>query len=147
MELDINEFAVLLENRYENVTFETIYEDNLVLLTADLEVQEYFDDVLLKVKLAQSGYCSISFIFDEIKDTLEVYNLMNYFNVNSLYKGYILEIDFRNYFTVEMDTILINSVDEALEFVDTYLSEILSEYTLELLLPITKLTFQSSKSY
>lgn len=139
--IELKNFAEELKKRYKNIVFDVNYEETAVELTAELIVKEYFNDIFLKIKLYEKGFFAITFIFDQIKIDEDVNKLINDFNQYTIFKGYTSEINDKLFFVVQNEIPIVDNLERALFYVDIYLDELLEDECLELLLPITNLTF------
>ena len=98
-------------------------------LHAELMAQKYFkNSVYLRIVIFSSGTIHVFFTFDEMARTYDRFYLINNFNEdNPWFRGYIANINGKDYFEVRYVAVDIETNEQVMDTVGFLLNEILSE--------------------
>lgn len=136
MAINVKKFELDLKRTLPNLDFEVQLEGSTTVLKTQVEIDVHFDDyILLDFYVDKEGFILINFIFGRLARNLEVYKLINDFNENCNFKGYIAKEN-NDQFELEVLNFNIRSNKEALKFAEFYLYDLISDKNLNYLKPI-----------
>lgn len=129
---------------YQHLDFELDNDstNEKTIFTANITCDEYDDEIYVKVIVYNSGSIHVFFTFDKIEVSLKTLLMINTFNdETSWLKAYITEINNNNYLELHMAFPNSTNDDEASSNISFALENLLNESVINLLRPITNLTY------
>lgn len=123
----------------EKISLQVEEQDTQKLtLHTEIQAKQYFNStVYLRIVVFSSGTLHVFFTFYEIDSTYDNLYLINAFNSeNPWFRGYITNINNKDYFELHYAAIAIENEQSVVDVVGYLLTELLKENTLKYLQPI-----------
>lgn len=135
----------LVKKNFENLTFSIEdYESNFIEFNAEFTAEDYFDDsVYARFTVYENGNSRAIFTFDSLEPTPTALQKINDFNENSVwFKAYITKRGETNFLELQFINLGFdgNTEEDAANAIGFALNELLDDYTLEDLKPLTELS-------
>ena len=113
-------------------------DTNSLTMHANIIAKEYFDNsIYLNMTVYEGGSMHVFLTFNEMERTYENLYMINNFNTqHPWFKGYIGNINGKDYFEIHYASLEAKDENEVMESFGFLLSNILKEETLNLLKPI-----------
>ena len=117
-----------------------VQEETATSLTvhANIIAKDYFENsIYLNMTVYEAGSMHVFFTFDEMERTYDNLYLINNFNAkHPWFKGYISNINDKDFFELHYASIEVKNEDEVIDTFGYLLNNTLKEETLDLLKPI-----------
>ena len=144
--MNLQRFYNLVCNEYRGIEFEIDQDstnENKIAFSCSVTSEQNFDDgVYVRIIAYQSGTLHVFFTFDKLDKNLNNYELLNEFNCNSSFlKGYIDDINGKNFLKFHFLSTDITSEDTLCEDVVFAFDQLLADKTLQYLKPLTRYTY------
>ena len=144
--VELSKLHAEIDNLFNhNITFKVKEQTNdKVVITADIEAKQYFDDgIFVRIVAYKSGTCHVFMVFDQLDPTYENLVMLNEMNDNlSFLSAYISEKDSgKKYLELHGSSMDAPNAQVLSETIAYFINELLNEKLLQYLQPITKRTY------
>ena len=139
MNMNLNVLKEKLLDLGKNIGLQVQEEtSNSLTLHANIVAKDYFENsIYLNMTIYEGGSMHIFFTFDETERTYDNLYLINNFNAkHPWFKGYISNINDKDYFEIHYASLDEKDEEAVIESVGYLLNNILKEDTLDILKPI-----------
>ena len=144
--VELHKLHAEIDNLFNgNITFKVKEQTNdKVVITADIEAKQYFDDgIFVRIVAYKSGTCHVFMVFDQLDPTYENLLMINEMNDNiSFLSAYISEKDSgKKYLELHGSSMDAPDAKILADTISYFINELLNEKLLQYLQPITKRTY------
>ena len=141
--MNFKAFIAAVEENLSKLGFDYDIQDDKVTVNGTVTTKTYDDGIYIDASLYESGNLCVTFVFDEVEPSLEVYRLINEFNDNVGYlKAYITTRNEKNFLAIDYYVLNNESEEVAQQEFEYALMKVVNDSVSKYLLPITAYTHE-----
>ena len=146
--VELSKLHAEIDNLFNhNITFKVKEQTNdKVVITADIEAKQYFDDgIVVRIVAYKSGTCHVFMVFDQLDPTYENLVMLNEMNDNlSFLSAYISEKDSgKKYLELHGSSIDAHDTKTLASNIQFFINQALADSVLKYLQPLTARTYSN----
>ena len=142
MSVNLNALFVGVKEKMSGINFEQKVNDDKITITASVTTKSYDDGIFIKVIAYESGTLHCFAVFDQLRRSSTVYELLDDFNASSSwFSAYISKINEKEFLELHYAVIKCADTQNAVYNVERFFDYLIDEDTVKQLKPLTELTF------
>ncbi len=141
--MNFRKFIDTVDSKWSKLGFDYDTKDDRVTVKGTINTKTYDDGIFVDALFYESGNLCMTFVFDQLDSTVQIYELINKFNDNVGYlKAYITERNDKNFLAIDYYVLNNETEEVAAEEFSYALLKVVDESVSKYLLPITEFTHE-----